>query len=72
MRCTEKDCSGSVATATLVNVRTGCSSYSTAHPCDTCGRLHWPDGNGVFNRQGDRAFLENGRLVNKPIEEKQS
>ncbi|NTV44862.1 MAG: hypothetical protein HGA67_04230 [Candidatus Yonathbacteria bacterium] len=53
---------------TYFTVPTGCHSSDVTHPCNTCGRLHWPDGNGVFNRQGHRAFCEKGTLVNKPVD----
>ncbi len=64
--CVEKDCNGTVNTKTIVTVKTGCLSYSTCHPCSICGRLHWKDGTGVFNRPGDRAFLdEHDRIIHK-------
>jgi len=45
---------------------------ASAYPCKECGRLHWADGLGVFNRQGCAAFLEEGHLVNRDAEGKET
>lgn len=67
MTCTE--CGGTIE-QTPVTVQTSCCSYNSAYACAECGRLHWLGGNAIFNRSGERAFinLETGQLYNKPIE----
>jgi len=64
MDCVEK-CGGCVDPTQTIEVRTGCATYSTVHPCNKCGRLHWPQGDGVNNRSGAKAYMEDGKLVNK-------
>ncbi len=70
MNCKEKDCSGSIDLEKIIHLRTGCSSSATAYPCNTCGRIHWSDGNLVFNRSGESAYLENGKIIHKQPTEK--
>jgi len=64
MNCVE-NCGGCVDMTRTLVVRVGCSSVSSTHPCDKCGRLHWPQGDGVNNRSGAKAYMEDGKLVNK-------
>jgi len=41
-----------------VALRTSCCSFTDAYRCQTCGRLYWESGNGVFNRQNQKAFWD--------------
>jgi len=59
-KCREKGCTGSVDLDKPVTLQTGCSSYSSAYPCNKCGRLHWYFGkyvSGVRNRKGEKTFV---------------
>ncbi len=58
MKCSEKDCPGQVSLKSPVLVRVGCRSFGDAFPCDICGRLHWKYGEGMYNRSGQRAFVD--------------
>lgn len=62
-KCTEEDCSGLIIVSSdnAAVMRTGCHSCDTAYPCNTCGRLHWDDRTPLNNRDGDAAFLIDGR-----------
>lgn len=59
-KCKEKGCGGIIDLNQPVSLMTGCSSYSTAYPCNKCGRLHWYGKNprGVYNRRHEKAFSE--------------
>lgn len=57
MKCTERDCNGQIDQEIAVQLRVGCDSFNTAHPCTVCGKLCWPDGSSVSNRQGHATFL---------------
>ncbi len=65
MKCI--DCSGVINFNIVISLQTGCSgiSHSSSYPCDDCGRLHWRDSSGVYNRSGEKAFLIDGELVLK-------
>ena len=63
MNCVE-NCGGQVDVTKMVSIRVGCASFSVAHPCSQCGRLHWEDGGEVNNRCGHKAYIKNGRLTN--------
>ena len=63
MHCTMEDCDGYVDETTKITLRTGCVGFSTAHPCNKCGRVHWPDGSAVFNRPGDLVYLKDEQIV---------
>jgi hypothetical protein len=64
--CTE--CSGSIKKENPIALRTGCSGSACAYPCNSCGRLHWEDGTAVFNRPGNKAYLQNGEIIHKDNE----
>jgi len=63
MKCVDRKCRGEVGSEPSINLMTGCSSASSAYACKKCGRLHWPNGRGVRNRGGQRAFVKDGHLV---------
>lgn len=67
MKC--KECNGKVYTNVTVRLQTGyggCGGNSaSAHPCKKCGRLHWANGETVFNRGGKKAYLEGTSVVHK-------
>jgi hypothetical protein len=70
MNCVEKKCKGELGQG--MYMRSGCHSYETLFPCSRCGRLHRLVGDeahktpsGVFTRDDKRAFLIEGKLVNK-------
>lgn len=64
--CRIKGCSGTIDTTKRVPLKTGCAGASCAHPCDTCGRLHWSgDGGLVFNRSGHAIFKD--RSSKRPV-----
>jgi hypothetical protein len=67
MKCKEGECEGEIDQLREIVLKTGCGPVgSPAYPCNRCGRLHWAsDGELVFNRPGDRAFLEDGRIVTR-------
>lgn len=67
MKCKENGCGGELDQEKSILLKTSCGSPSTpACPCKKCGRLHWTaDGGLVYNRPGDRAFLEKGSIVMK-------
>lgn len=72
MDCIEKNCLGKINLNCPVTLRTGCAQWSTTHPCQFCGALYWIYGKEdrefpvrVKNRGGKRAFLIEGKLVNK-------
>lgn len=67
MKCPEKDCKGEIDFSIPVFLQNRCSplSFSTAYPCKGCGRLYWRSGQPVFNRAGDKGFLEDGKVVLK-------
>lgn len=69
MKCEEKECSGEIDTVVRVSLMTSCGGcggrYALAHPCNICGRVHWPDGHAVFNRPGHKVYLENGEIVHR-------
>lgn len=65
-----QDCGGEVNVETRVGLKTGCGGcgggrFEAAYPCKACGRLHWEDGKAVFNRGGNKPFLEEGMVVIK-------
>jgi hypothetical protein len=63
MQCkNEQTCSGSVDITQEIPVRTGCTIFTVAHPCGTCKRLHWGDGNPLRSRSGLRVFLDGSNL----------
>jgi hypothetical protein len=65
MRCKEENCSGEINLEMGIAVIVGCAQYASAYPCGICGRLHWPNGNPVFNRSGQQVFLNGGQLEYK-------
>ena len=65
MKCKMQGCSGDISETSTVSLRTSCASFSPAHSCDECGRIYWPDGRPVFNRQDHAAFLEGNGIVHK-------
>jgi hypothetical protein len=67
-KCKERGCGGIIDLGQPVPLRTGCTDYSTAYPCNKCGRLHWYGKypRGVYNRRGEKAFVE----VKKPEAER--
>lgn len=67
MNCKEEGCAGVIDTSVEVLLMVGCSSYQGAHPCNTCGRIHWPSGDPVFNRQSHKAFLVDGWVVHRDV-----
>lgn len=69
MKCKEKGCEGEINGAMPVILQTSCASSAVAFPCDKCNRLHWPSGDAVFNRSGERAFRdkETGRPFHLPV-----
>lgn len=70
MRCEEEGCNGvvSVGPDTAIFLRIGCRNAAEVYPCQKCGRLHWPEGEAVSSRRGDRAFinLETKEIFHKP------
>ncbi len=60
MSCKEEECGGTIDQSVSVALQTGCAATAAAFPCNRCGRLHWGNGNLVFNRQGEAAFLVDG------------
>ena len=71
MKCQNEDgCDGHLNFDRPVKLMAGCASYRNTIPCEKCGRLHFamgdlPEASPVCNRQGHRAFLEDGVVVNK-------
>jgi hypothetical protein len=65
MVCKETKCDGEIDASVKVYLQTSCHSSSLAHPCGKCGRVHWPQGEAVFNRPGNKVFLENGVVVHR-------
>jgi len=65
MKCSMPGCNGEISERSTVSLRTSCFSFSPAHSCDVCGRIYWPDGRPVFNRQESAAFLEGNTIVHK-------
>ncbi len=57
MNCVE--CGGVINLQGDVILRTSCSSYAVAYPCEKCGRLHWPP-------RGDEAHKTcDGQVIHK-------
>ena len=66
MKCeNEVACDGVVDESTRVSLQVSCVACNVAFACSKCGRLHWPNGVPVYNRQNHRAFLEEGTIVNR-------
>ena len=66
MKCEEKNCEGEIDETNEFPLRIGCFDTGIAMPCSDCGRLHWKiDGSPVFNRPGDKVFLEKGKTVHR-------
>jgi len=65
MHCKEEGCPGAIDLDDGVLLMVGCAQHASAYPCNTCGRLYWPNGNAVFNRPGKLVFLKNGQLEYK-------
>jgi len=63
MKCQEQGCKGVIDPQISVNLQVSCHSTQAAYPCGSCGRLHWHDGQLVFNRQDQRAFFREGAIV---------
>ena len=58
-------CPGVVDVSQLVPLDQKYFAQANAHPCKSCGRLHWPEGEAVVNDRGNPAFLQGKRLVIK-------
>jgi hypothetical protein len=65
MNCKIAGCRGKISDIPSVSLQTSCISAALANACNACGRLYWPNGNPIFNRQGHAAFLEGGNVVNR-------
>lgn len=63
--CKDQKCGkGTIDKTQRISLRTGCSSFSVAHPCSVCGRLHWgSDGLPVSNRSEHAAYFKDGKIV---------
>ena len=63
MRCKENGCNGTIdPNQGGWDIMVGCRNTARAIVCNKCGRLHWPDGEAVFNRSGRPSFIVDGRL----------
>jgi hypothetical protein len=66
----ENECNGEInITEAATCLQVGCRAIRFAYACEICGRLHFLDGDKavlVQSRGNERAFLENGEVVNKP------
>jgi len=65
MLCKEVGCGGEVGLSRPVMLRVGCASFAFVRPCSKCGRLHWPHGEAILNRQEHRAFFLDRQIVHK-------
>jgi hypothetical protein len=65
MLCKEESCDGEIDMDVKIGLQVSCFSHSLAHPCGKCGRVHWPSGELVFNRPGNKVFLENDEIVHR-------
>lgn len=63
--CKEEGCNGELNINDPKGLRIDCSpGLIIAHPCGSCGRLHWKeDGSPVFNKPRNRAFLEGNKVI---------
>lgn len=60
--CTE--CGSLLEGKNQCRLQTGCETSDVAAFCSKCGRVHWPSGEAVHNRPGQRTFFKDGELVN--------
>lgn len=58
--CTEENCDGVLREDSSIELPNGCRSYDWACPCSKCGRLHWRDGDPLFDRRDNKIFLKTG------------
>jgi hypothetical protein len=65
MQCQNEGCDGNVNSNIEVGLQIGCGPTCTAaaSPCSKCGRLHWPNGKAVTNRDEKKAFFRNKEIV---------
>ncbi len=69
MNCEGRGCAGVVDESVRISLQTGCHSTTPAHPCSTCGLLHFDSGGAAMSRgEEGGAFLVNGEVVNKLVE----
>ena len=63
--CKTAGCTGELTpeTVELVSLQVGCHRTDCAIACPACGRIHWPNGNVVRNRQHDNAYLDKSGMV---------
>ena len=67
--CQEENCDGILEEeGTGIELPRGCRHFDFAFPCNKCGRLHWADGDPIFDRRDNRIFLDRGCLVRKDSE----
>jgi hypothetical protein len=63
--CKNTQCSKDLDDARNIQVRVSCSHFQAALACQKCGRVHFTNGEPVFNRRGHLVFLEGQELVNR-------
>jgi len=64
MKCTEPNCTGDINELTCADL---VGAKDIAHPCRTCGRMHWStDGKPAFDKHQHAMFMdEEGRVVDR-------
>ncbi|HTW96239.1 MAG TPA: hypothetical protein VMD74_01090 [Candidatus Methylomirabilis sp.] len=66
MLCVEEGCPGKINLEKPIRLMTSChggGNFANAFPCKNCGRLHWPNGEGVMGRDEKRAYLIDGKVT---------
>lgn len=58
--CTEENCDGVLQEDSGIELPNGCRSFDWAFPCSKCGRLHWRNGDSLFDRRNNKIFLRSG------------
>ena len=69
MKCKEFGCMGEIMKKHIpLPMRWG-KRFAYGYPCGNCGRLHWHNGQLVYDGPGEAVFMEDGKII---IEEEDS
>ncbi len=69
MKCREFGCLGEIMKEHIsLPMRWG-KRFAYGYPCGNCGRLHWHNGQLVYDGPGEAVFMEDGKII---IEEEDS